>query len=104
MPGTAQVRGSLDKEIIRRIIRRHLNEVRFCYEKALMHQPDLQGRIVIQFTISGTGQVVASVVQSSTMNSPSVEQCIAQAVQGWEFPKDTSGATVISYPFVFKPR
>ena len=28
VPGTAQVRGSLDKEIIRRIIRRHLNEVK----------------------------------------------------------------------------
>jgi hypothetical protein len=83
VPGTAQVRGSLDKEIIRRIIRRHLNEVRFCYEKELMHKQDLYGRVMIQFTISGTGQVVASVVQNSTMNNPNVEQCIAQAVRRW---------------------
>ena len=33
IPGTAQVRGSLDKEIIRRIIRRHINEVKYCYEQ-----------------------------------------------------------------------
>ncbi|MDB4965706.1 MAG: putative abductin-like protein [Myxococcales bacterium] len=103
VPGTAQVRGSLDKEIIRRIIRRHLNEVRFCYEKELMHKQDLYGRIMIQFTISGNGQVVASVVQNSTMNNPNVEQCIAQAVRRWEFPKPQGGGIVIvSYPFVLK--
>jgi FHA domain len=103
VPGTAQVRGSLDKEIIRRIIRRHLNEVKFCYEKELMKKADLYGRVMIQFTISGTGQVVASVVQNSTMNNPSVEQCIAGAVRRWEFPKPQGGGIVIvSYPFVLK--
>jgi TonB family protein len=103
VPGTAQVRGSLDKEIIRRIIRRHLNEVRFCYEKELMHKQDLYGRVMIQFTISGQGQVVASIVQNSTMNNPNVEQCIAQAVRRWEFPKPQGGGIVIvSYPFVLK--
>jgi hypothetical protein len=103
VPGTAQVRGSLDKEIIRRIIRRHLNEVKFCYEKELMHKPDLYGRVMVQFTISGLGAVVASVVQNSTMNNPSVEQCIAAAVRRWEFPKPQGGGIVIvSYPFVLK--
>jgi TonB family protein len=103
VPGTAQVRGSLDKEIIRRIIRRHLNEVKFCYEKELMHKADLYGRVMVQFTISGTGQVIASIVSNSTMNSPSVEQCIAQAVKRWEFPKPQGGGIVIvSYPFVLK--
>jgi TonB family protein len=103
VPGQAQVRGSLDKEIIRRIIRRHLNEVRFCYEKELMHKQELNGRVMIQFTISGTGQVIASMVQNSTMNNPSVEQCIAQAVRRWEFPKPQGGGIVIvSYPFVLK--
>jgi pSer/pThr/pTyr-binding forkhead associated (FHA) protein len=103
VPGTAQVRGSLDKEIIRRIIRRHLNEVRFCYEKELLHKPDLFGRVMIQFTISGQGQVVASIVQNSTMNNASVDNCIAQAVRRWEFPKPQGGGIVIvSYPFVLK--
>jgi pSer/pThr/pTyr-binding forkhead associated (FHA) protein len=103
VPGTAQVRGSLDKEIIRRIIRRHLNEVRFCYEKELMKKQDLFGRVMIQFTISGTGAVVASMVQNSTMNNPPVEQCIAQSVRRWEFPKPQGGGIVIvSYPFVLK--
>ncbi len=100
-PGTAQVRGSLDKEIIRRIIRRHLNEVKFCYEKELMHKADLYGRVMVQFTISGTGQVIASIVSNSTMNNASVDRCIADAVKRWEFPKPQGGGIVIvSYPFV----
>jgi hypothetical protein len=100
---TAEVRGTLDKEIIRRVIRRHLNEVKFCYERELLKKADLYGRIAITFTISGTGQVVASMVASSTLNNPMVEHCIADAVRRWEFPKPLGGGTVmVSYPFVLK--
>lgn len=103
VPGTAEVRGSLDKEIIRRIIRRHLNEVKFCYERELVKNAGLSGRVMIQFTIAGTGAVVASAVQSSTMNNPTVEMCIAQSVRRWEFPKPSGGGiVVVTYPFVLK--
>jgi hypothetical protein len=51
VPGTAEVRGSLDKELIRRIIRRHINEVKFCYERELTRYPDMEGRVMVNFTI-----------------------------------------------------
>src|SRR3954469_9064747 len=104
IPGQANVRGSLDKEIIRRIIRRHINEVKYCYEQELLKKPDLGGRIVVQFTISAAGQVVASVLQTSTMGNIRVENCTVQAVRRWEFPKPLGGGIVIvSYPFVLTP-
>ena len=40
------VRGSLDREIIRRTIRRHINEVRFCYEQELAAHRDLGGALL----------------------------------------------------------
>jgi TonB family protein len=102
IPGQADVRGSLDKEIIRRIIRRHINEVRFCYESELTKKATLSGRISVQFTISGTGQVIASVLQSSTMENVHVESCVVQAVRRWEFPKpEAGGIVIVSYPFNF---
>jgi hypothetical protein len=108
IPGTAyyvcatnKPRCPLDKEVIRRVIRRHLNEVRFCYERELQAEPNLYGRVITQFTIGTGGQVLASAVQSSTMNRPAVEQCVAQAVRRWEFPKPES-VVVVSYPFVFR--
>jgi TonB family protein len=104
IPGQANVRGSLDKEIIRRIIRRHINEVKYCYEQELLKKPDLGGRVVVQFTISASGQVVASVLQNSTMGNARVENCTVQAVRRWEFPKPLGGGIVIvSYPFVLTP-
>ena len=102
IPGQANVRGSLDKEIIRRIIRRHINEVKYCYETELTKKADLSGRVSVQFTIAATGQVIASVLQSSTMGSIRVENCVVQAVRRWEFPKPMGGGIVIvSYPFNF---
>ena len=101
--GTAEVRGSLDKELIRRVIRQHINEVKFCYEKQLRINNKLQGRVVVQFTIAGTGKVLASMVQSSTLGDPATEQCIAQAIRRWDFPKPQGGGiVVVSYPFVLK--
>jgi TonB family protein len=101
--GRAEVKGSLDKEIIRRIIRRHINEVKYCYQTELQANPNLYGRVMIQFTIMATGNVMSSNVQSSTMGNAKVESCIANAVRRWTFPKPKGGGIVIvSYPFVLR--
>jgi TonB family protein len=104
IPGQATVRGSLDKEIIRRIIRRHINEVKYCYEQELTRSPDLGGRITVQFTIAASGQVIATQLQSSTVGNARVEGCTVQAVRRWEFPKPLGGGiATVSYPFVLTP-
>jgi TonB family protein len=101
---SASVRGALDKEIVRRIIRRHINEVKFCYEEELVKKPALSGRLLVQFMISGTGQVISSVLQSSTMGNAKVESCTVQAVRRWSFPQPQGGGMVtVSYPFVLAP-
>jgi TonB family protein len=81
------VRGGLDKEIVRRVVRAHLNEVRYCYEEALPRQPTLAGRVVAQFTIAPTGRVLVSVLQTSSLGSPAVEACIVAATRRWQFPQ-----------------
>jgi TonB family protein len=104
IPSIASVRGSLDKEIIRRIVRRHLNEVRFCYDEALAGHPSLAGRVVVQFTIANTGRVIASLIGSSSLGVASVDACIANAVKRWEFPAPAGGGLVmVSYPFQLSP-
>ena len=54
----ATVTGSLDKDIIRRIVRAHINEVRYCYEKGLAVDPNLKGRVAVTFTIDAEGKVI----------------------------------------------
>jgi TonB family protein len=102
--GIVRTVGSLDKEIVRRIIRSHMNEVKFCYEQELTKHADLAGRISVQFSISSLGQVIASVMQSSTMGNVQVESCVVNAVKRWSFPKPEGGGLVmVMYPFSFAP-
>jgi TonB family protein len=104
MPGSAHVRGSLDKDVIRTIIRRHINEVKYCYEQELAQAPRLAGRVDVEFTIDVDGHVTASALASSTMGNASVESCVVKAVRRWEFPPPVGGGIVIvKYPFSFSP-
>ncbi len=100
----AQVKGALDKDIIRRIVRAHINEVRHCYNQGLVRDPNLSGRVAVQFTIGPTGKVPVAVVQESTIKDRDVANCVAKAVKRWTFPKPQGGGNVVvTYPFVLSP-
>jgi TonB family protein len=83
-------------------VHRHLNEVRYCYERALVAKPELTGRVVTSFTIAVNGRVLGASVTDSSLREQDVESCIAQAVRRWEFPSTQQMANV-SYPFVLTP-
>jgi TonB family protein len=101
--GTAEVRGSLSKEVIRRYIRRSINQIRYCYEQQLARQPDLAGRVQVRFVISPSGAVTSSSPAGSTLGNPAVEDCVARAVQRIAFPQPEGGGVVIvTYPFMFQ--
>jgi hypothetical protein len=102
--GKGDVKGDIDKDMIRRIVRAHLNEVRSCYNAGLTKNPNLQGRVTIQFSIVGNGKVASSVVQEDTAKDGAVANCIAKAVKRWQFPKPRGGGNVIvTYPFSLSP-
>ena len=76
----------------------------YCYGQDLTKKPEMGGRITVQFTIAASGQVIASVLQDSTMGNAAVENCTVNAVRSWQFPKPSGGGTVVvSYPFVLTP-
>ena len=98
------VHGGLDKDIIRRVVRQHLNEIRFCYEEALVRKPTLAGRVVTSFTIAPTGKVIVSALQTSSLGESSVEACIVAATRRWLYPQpDGGGIVTVSYPFQLAP-
>jgi hypothetical protein len=99
--GISQVVGGLDKDLIRRVVRAHINEVRYCYNQGLARDPNLKGRVAVQFQIGSTGKVPTAVVSESDVKDSNVGSCIASAVRRWQFPKPPGGGTVIvTYPFV----
>jgi hypothetical protein len=98
--GAAEVKGSLSKEVVRRIVHRHINEVKFCYERQLEKNPNLAGRIDLKFIISDTGEVHSAAIASSTLEDGTTGSCIAEAAKRWVFPKPQGGGiVVVTYPF-----
>lgn len=99
----ALVEGGLDRDLIAAVINRNMGQVRFCYEQALQGDPGLAGRVAIGFTIGGNGQVKIAGVESTTLNSKTVEDCILLRLKSWKFPMPAGGVDVkVSYPFVLR--
>lgn len=94
--------GKLQKQVIQRVIRRHVAAVRFCYQRALAKDPKLAGKAVVRFVIDPDGKVSAAEIRDSSLKAPEVEGCILKRVRSWRFPQPEGGAVRVAYPFVFK--
>jgi hypothetical protein len=98
--GTATGGGDLDKEIIRRYIKRNASKLQYCYEKQLLAKPGIAGEISAQFFIMPDGSVKSS---SATGFDNEVANCVAGVIGAIEFPKPTDGGGVqVNYPLSFR--
>lgn len=96
--------GSLPRDVIQRIVRAHIGEVRACYNIGLKADPQLEGRVAIEFLIAGDGRIASALVTESTLPDAAVPACIARAVADWIFPAPEGGGTVtVTYPFNLVP-
>jgi TonB family protein len=102
-PGETAVVGALDKDVIRRVVRRHMNRFRYCYERQLAANPNLQGKVVVRFVISTTGSVSSAQDAGSTLPDEAVKACILRTYQSMQFPAPNGGIVVVTYPIVFHP-
>ena len=94
--------GGLRKDQIDRVVKQHLAQIRFCYQKELNRNPTMAGKVQVRFVIDKQGNVSSAKIQGTSLNSPVVENCICKRFMGFKFPKPTGGGIVIvTYPFVF---
>ncbi len=104
IPRVTRTKAPFNKDLIRRVVRAHINEVRDCYNAGLSRDPALAGRVVAQFTITPEGAVSSSQVGELELADEEVATCIVGAVKTWEFPGWSAPAdTVVNYPFKLEP-
>jgi hypothetical protein len=102
-PPRAIVDGALDRDMVRRIVRAHINEVRECYNAALLKDPQVSGQVEIMLGVAGDGKVERTEPRATTLPT-AVGECISAAARGWKFPRPSDGQPVeIVYPFVLEP-
>lgn len=98
------VLGGLDRAIIDQVIRNHMNKIRYCYQKELVKDPRLKGKVIIRFIIKNDGTVSKAEVKSSELGNATVDNCVNERFYHMVFPPPTGGGQVIvSYPFNFAP-
>jgi len=96
------VLGALDRGVIDEVIKRHLTQIRYCYQRELQRDTSLAGKVVMKFTIAKDGSVSSANAQKSTLGNASVDQCLVGRFLRMQFPEPEGGGIVIvSYPFVF---
>lgn len=104
IPGKTTVVGGLSKEQINKVIKRHQNEIKFCYEQELQKTADLSGKVAVLFTIDPAGAVAEANVSESTLSNSTAENCMLARIRRWKFPEPEGGGVVtVTYPWVFKP-
>jgi len=98
--GAPTVRGSIPSEVVARIVTRHTNVLRYCYEQGLSRNPALAGRVVVRLTVAPEGTTSSAVVSSSTLSDPAVEACITRTTQRMVFPA-SPGIAIVDFSVVF---
>jgi hypothetical protein len=102
--GQPIIMGALDKSLIDAVIKRNMNQIRYCYQRELTKNPSLGGKIVVKFTIAKDGSVSKASIKTSSMGNKTVENCISGRFMQFKFPEPKGGGIVIvSYPFIFSP-
>ena len=93
--------GSVDKELIRQVIHRNRQQIRYCYESQLTRFPKLEGKVAVTFVIGAEGTVQQANVATSTVGNPELESCLVARFKGWQFPRPKGGGIAqVTYPVV----
>ncbi len=105
IPGKIIYEGGLSREEIQRVISRVMSQIKYCYEKELNKDPNLEGKLVMFWLISGSGDVTTASASQNTFAGGAaqpIEQCVTRIIQRLKFPTPKGGGVVnVTYPFVF---
>jgi len=87
----------IDGDAIRRLLREHIPQFRYCYQKELdtNKNPDgFQGVMNFRFFIATGGRVSRSEVSSDEITSDKVRDCMKDVLHGIQFPSPRGASTV----------
>ncbi len=91
--------GRLSKADIRKVVNKNSRDIGRCQARAQKERPDLNGKLVLQWTVLTDGSSTNARVVYDDMGSPEFTNCAKAAVLAWIFPEPRGGAATVSYPF-----
>jgi len=103
-----EIRGSIDDRnrstgAIASTVRSYQSGIRYVYNRELLSNPGLSGKITVAFVILPDGKVDSAEIRSSSVNWPALETAVIRRMRHWKFPKSEGGPVRVTFPFVFHP-
>jgi outer membrane biosynthesis protein TonB len=96
------VKGSLSYGEIFKVVQKAISDLQYCYEKELVNNASLGGKLTAVWTIGTSGAVINAKIQKSEVRSGKVHSCVTRTVKRLKFPKPRGGGVVeVSFPFNF---
>ncbi|WP_438008661.1 AgmX/PglI C-terminal domain-containing protein [Sorangium sp. So ce321] len=103
-PDGAAKRGRLTSAQVQQVVRAGFGQLRSCYERGLLKDPNLTGKVMIRFAIARDGSVSEAGDAGSDLPDREVVGCVLKSVFSLKFPEPEGGGIVtVVYPIVFAP-
>jgi len=103
--GQVIVSGGLDAATVKRVVRQHLVEIKYCYQSVgLPAHPRLKGDVKMAWTITASGMAGKVAISASTLRHGSTETCLKRSVRRWRYPKPEGvNLPSVTCSFLFRP-
>ena len=94
---------SRSREEIELVFDKNKSAIYALYSRALRDNPSLQGKVVLEVTITPAGDVTACRVISSELNDPDLERKLVARVKMFKFPARDVATMTTTKPIEFFP-
>ncbi len=104
IPSETVILGSMDPDIIRQILKEHIPQFRYCYQKELESNSNISGVVRLDFIIGASGHVSRASVGGKGI-PVDVRRCVGNVLRGIQFPSPKGGGQVeVKQPINFQAK
>lgn len=95
--------GKRSADEIERVFQKNKGSIFNLYNRALRKNPSLAGQVVVELTISPTGQVTAVNILSSELGDEALERKLTLRIKKFKFASANVAEITVTYPIDFLP-
>ncbi len=77
---------------------------RKCYERSLLQNASLKGRLKVQLRLSAQGQLCSASMSNDELQDPGLNACILQMFRNSVYPAPKNGCVDVAVPLSFVPQ
>jgi len=100
---TVRAKGSISNPVVKRIILKHMGQIKHQFAKARKASPKLAGAISFKIVVNKDGKVTSVKIASDGIKVKKLSARLVHTLKRLVFPKSTSGETTIEVTFKYIP-